>query len=41
LADRLDVVAQQQGASTASRRCERGFGAGVTTADHDHVIEVG
>ncbi len=40
-ADRLDAVAEQQGARTGTRGGERGFGAGVTTADHDDVVAGG
>jgi hypothetical protein len=36
-ADGFDVVGEQQGARTGARGRERGFGAGVATADHDYV----
>jgi hypothetical protein len=39
-ADRLDVVREQQGARAGARCRERGLGAGVAAADHDHVVTV-
>ncbi len=41
LAQRLDVMRQQQGAGTATCRCQSGFGTGMTTADHDDLKTVG
>ena len=38
LADRLDVVCQQQRARADPRARERGFGAGVAAADDDDVV---
>ncbi len=38
LADRLDVVAEQQRARTGARSGQRGLGAGVAAADHDDVV---
>ena len=38
LADRLDVVAEQQRARTGARGGQRGLGAGVAAADHDDVV---
>ena len=39
LADRLDVVREQQRARARAGRGERGFGAGVAATDHDHIME--
>ncbi|MFD0319845.1 hypothetical protein [Lysobacter gummosus] len=33
-------MGQQQGARTGARRGQRGFGAGMAAADHDHVVLV-
>jgi hypothetical protein len=37
LAQRLDVVGEQQGAGTHARGSQRSLGAGVATADDDHI----
>src|SRR5262245_61738683 len=37
LAERLEVVGQEQRPASGPRRGERGLGAGVTAADHDDV----
>ena len=37
LPQRLDVVREQQGAPAHARSRERGFGARMAAADHDHV----
>ena len=37
LAQRLDALRDEQRARAASRRGERGFGAGMAATDHDHV----
>ena len=36
-AEGLDALRQQQGVRAHTRSRQRGFGAGVATADHDHV----
>ena len=38
LAQRLDVVGEQQGAQAHARSRQRGFGAGMAAADHDHPV---
>ena len=37
LPQRLDAVSEQQCAAAHAGRRQRGFGAGVAAADHDHV----
>ena len=41
LAERLEILRQQQRAHAAARRSERGFGAGVTAADDDTAVARG
>ena len=41
LPERLDVVREQQGGAAHARRRERGLGAGMTAADHNHVEDLG
>ena len=36
LANRLDIVGQQKGASATARSRERRFGAGMAATDNDH-----
>ncbi len=41
LPEGVDAVGEQQGTGTAARCGERGFGAGMATADDDHFIGLG